>query len=276
MGREAGNPCAPGLSWFKPTQVCGSGCTDALPVTFHAYAPNAKFRKSDPGPPDSVVVVCRYDDDMPTHESIVALAKQQAALGLRQGRCQGVPPDPDGPMQSLRAEGWDSSMGGDGSILTNDGQYAELREASVPREHLKLQNFKARESDEEQPIEESGACDVPGPSFAPLKETLSPGVGEQNQTPDSARAGCTSSFAGGDNSRETRSSSPPNELAALDLESRDNINMGIGFTSSSIGNEPRGPGVMLALVTAEGCVHLFDVDLLDSGTEFSGEPHCLS
>ncbi|CAM9846805.1 unnamed protein product [Scytosiphon promiscuus] len=59
-----------------------------LSVTFTLYnnrSGSRSFRKSDPGPPDALVVVCRFGDPMPRHGSLVALAKQHAATNARTG-----------------------------------------------------------------------------------------------------------------------------------------------------------------------------------------------
>lgn len=51
-----------------------------LPLTFHVYNPNAAFRKRSPGMPDSLLAVCRYEEPVPTHDVLVALARRHAYL----------------------------------------------------------------------------------------------------------------------------------------------------------------------------------------------------
>lgn len=89
--------CAPALSWFgeKPTasnqrslgttadaSAITAEARDAshpfLPVTFHVYMPNTAFRKSQPGPPDFCLVVCRFSDSMPEHNVLRYLVERCA------------------------------------------------------------------------------------------------------------------------------------------------------------------------------------------------------
>lgn len=79
------------MLWFRGPRVAPQHSTsdpvgrvgDSVPVSFHLYAPNTPFKKRDPGPPDSLLAVCRYGDQMPTHEALVSLAENHAKIRRR-------------------------------------------------------------------------------------------------------------------------------------------------------------------------------------------------
>lgn len=97
-----GTLCAPALSWFgeKPTasnQRSLGATAEArdishpfLPVTFHVYVPNTAFRKSQLGPPDFCLAVCRFADPMPEHNVLVSLAERCAETCSSGRREKGV------------------------------------------------------------------------------------------------------------------------------------------------------------------------------------------
>lgn len=99
-----------------------------LPVTFHAYAaPNSNFRKRDPGVPDFWVIVCRYEDRMPTHAALAALAKRAKNCATRAVLNTGA-------TQSL----------GKGNRLTRKGDKREAgKTSSSPRAPNSLSNLVA-------------------------------------------------------------------------------------------------------------------------------------
>lgn len=95
IGHDDITPRAAPLSWFqgagatkttnnKPTTPAShtSSPSCSLPVTFHVYNNplGSSFRKRDPGPPDALLVVCRFGDPMPDHRSLVALVEHHANM----------------------------------------------------------------------------------------------------------------------------------------------------------------------------------------------------
>ncbi|CAM9318645.1 unnamed protein product, partial [Laminaria digitata] len=109
----------PSSSRFPPSSSSPSlsPSPNLPPVTFHVYNPTSAFRKRNPGPPDSVLAVCRFEDPMPSHAQLVALANHHARL--RQEGRQGTPnPDPSSHNQDAGGRGigdQEGGMGGSGS-----------------------------------------------------------------------------------------------------------------------------------------------------------------
>ena len=82
----------PSSSSSFPSVPSSSSPPHLPPVTFHVYNPTSVFRKRNPGPPDSVLAVCRFGDPMPAHGTLVALADHHGRL-RQEGA--GGPPNPD-------------------------------------------------------------------------------------------------------------------------------------------------------------------------------------
>lgn len=116
----------------------------SVPVSFHVYNPSPSFRKRSPGPPDSLLAVCRYTDPMPTHQALAALARRHRSLGRRApddnrfkaGECAGggeCGDNRDGDYslepedKAIRAGSGGHSVLGDESIIT----VGDFQESSV-------------------------------------------------------------------------------------------------------------------------------------------------
>lgn len=71
-----GTSRASSLDFYSPGKHkdAKGGVENDLPVAFNVYLPDAGFRKRDAGPPDYHAVVCRYDDAMPSHAALTAMA----------------------------------------------------------------------------------------------------------------------------------------------------------------------------------------------------------
>lgn len=105
---------APATSSFPPSPP-PSLSPHLPPVTFHVYNPNSVFRKRNPGPPDSVLAVCRFGDPMPAHAALVALAEHHARL--RQDSAGGtLNPDPLSRNQVAGGRGTGCQEGGRGVV----------------------------------------------------------------------------------------------------------------------------------------------------------------
>ncbi|CAN0185200.1 unnamed protein product [Ectocarpus fasciculatus] len=107
VGHDDNAPRAAPLSWFQgtgatktsnsnPTTPASytSSPSSSLPVTFHVYnnpsgsSSSSSFRKRDPGPPDALLVVCRFGDPMPQHRSLVALVELHANMRMKMSMSQ--------------------------------------------------------------------------------------------------------------------------------------------------------------------------------------------
>lgn len=105
VGHDDTAPRAAPLSWFQGTGATKtsnnklitaanhtSSPSSSLPVTFYVYnnpsGCSSSFRKRDPGPPDALIVVCRFGDPMPDHRSLVALVELHANMQMKMSMSQ--------------------------------------------------------------------------------------------------------------------------------------------------------------------------------------------
>eukprot|EP00752_Nemacystus_decipiens_P005527 g4999.t1 len=91
-----------------------------LPVTFHVYnngsgssssSSSSPFRKRNPGPPDALLAVCRFEDPMPEHGSLVALAERHAHMVEKDASASASSGSASKPEQWWRREGRTGSVG---------------------------------------------------------------------------------------------------------------------------------------------------------------------
>ncbi|CAM9648288.1 unnamed protein product [Ectocarpus sp. 8 AP-2014] len=189
VGHDDTAPRAAPLCWFQDTGATKtsnnnpftpashtSSPSSSLPVTFHVYNNpsdcSSSFRKRDPGPPDALLVVCRFGDPMPDHRSLVALVELHANMQMkmstsqqwrrrgREDRTGGVvlglgpdeaTPDRDSGSQKVPTSGLEServtSSGGQesgqkGSLLDEDRQKRQA--GTVPDQEKGLDGGRTR------------------------------------------------------------------------------------------------------------------------------------
>ena len=103
VGRNDAAPRAPALSWFGEPPTAEGASRPFLPVTFHVYAPNAAFRKRQPGSPDFWLAVCRYSDPMPSHNALISLT--EGHIEVQRAKRDEEGDQPRGRDDDIRARG---------------------------------------------------------------------------------------------------------------------------------------------------------------------------